>query len=95
MAGRPRKTDAANATPTTPKKKGFKVRADFFLEIDPKDFAKQSATYGMIAKIQASGELPSDFLATARLVSVDAKLGSADDVPPAPIETMETTSATD
>lgn len=60
------------------KKAGFLVTATFFLPIDKKDFAKQAATFKAMADIQATNTLPPDFTATATLIGVKAKQGSAD-----------------
>src|SRR5687768_7110574 len=57
------------------KTQGFKIRADFFLPLDKKDFAKQRDVYGMIATIQETGKLPDDFLSRVTLISVDARQG--------------------
>lgn len=67
------------------KKQGFNIRINAFLEIDKKDFARQAKVYGLIDGITKTGKLPDDFFATATIVGIDAKQGTADipDAPPA------------
>lgn len=63
------------------KKSGFKIRVDYFVEIDKKDFGKQAAAFAMIDTITKTGTLPADF--SGVVLEVSAKQGSADvqDVP--------------
>lgn len=67
------------------KKKGFNIRINAFLEIDPKDFARQSKVFGMIDGITKTKSLPDDFFSIAKITEIDAKQGTADipDAPPA------------
>lgn len=65
------------------KTKGFKIRVDLFLPIDKKDFAKQAATYQLIADIQKTGKVPAELLQAAHILSIDVKDGSAE-IPAAP-----------
>lgn len=60
------------------KKHGFKIKAEFFLELDKMDFKKQAATYAALAEIQSTGKLPASFLETATVISVSAKAGGYD-----------------
>lgn len=65
------------------KKKGFHIKIGAFLEIDPKDFARQAKVFGMIDGITKTKTLPADFFALAKIVDIDAKQGTAD-IPDAP-----------
>ena len=70
----------------TTKQKGFKIRVDYFLPIDKKDFTKQAAAYTLIAGIKSTGQLPADFLDQAAVIGIDAKEGSAELPETAPID---------
>lgn len=60
------------------KKTGIIVTATYFVAIDKKDYAKQSAAYAALAKIEETGALPDGFIDTATVLSVKAKQGSTD-----------------
>lgn len=60
------------------KKTGFKVNIVAFVEIDKKDFGKQAAAFAMMDTITRTGKLPEGFMASASILSINAKQGSAD-----------------
>lgn len=69
---------------TTNKKKGFILTVTAFMETDPKDFAKQAATYTAMAEIEKTGKLPPGMLDTLPILGVVAKPGSRELPPTAP-----------
>lgn len=60
------------------KKTGFKVNIVAFVEIDKKDFGKQAAAFAMMDTITRTGKLPDGFMASASILAINAKQGSAD-----------------
>lgn len=60
------------------KTKGFKVRIDAFVALDPKDYKKTAAAYAAMDEISRTKKLPEGFLDNATILDVSAKMGTAE-----------------
>lgn len=64
---------------TKTKKTGINIRLDAFIEIDKTNFAKQRDAYAMMATVQETGKLPTNFWDLAVIIGAPTcKPGSAD-----------------
>ncbi len=60
------------------KTKGFNIRIDAFVALDPKNFTAQAAAFALIGTLQDTKKLTPEFIAAATILDVNAKQGSAE-----------------